>query len=57
MPKGICVMANKPVFLRDPRSDRPLPRLPHPSWRKASAGAESERGIVSADDFWRRLGL
>jgi hypothetical protein len=57
MPKGICVMANKTVFLRDPRSDRPLPRLPHPSWRKASAGAEGERGIVSADDFWRRLGL
>ena len=50
-------MAKKSVLLPSDRTDRPLPRLPHPSWRQAVAGGQSERRDLSADDFWSRLGL
>jgi cell division protein FtsN len=59
--KRNCAMAKKSVFRQSQLVDRPLPRLPHPSWRWALPGADSERqgraAIGSADDFWTRLGL
>ena len=50
-------MAKKPVSNKRPLLERPLPRLPHPSWRRALAGGDYERRGLSADDFWSRLGL
>ena len=35
---------------------RPQMRLPHPSWRLSGARHGNE-SPVSADDFWKRLGL
>ena len=31
-------------------------RLPHPSWRLAGAAGDADTPL-SADDFWKRLGL
>lgn len=50
-------MSKKYVQIRKTDVIRPLPRLPHPSWRQALAGADSERRTLSADDFWSRLGV
>jgi len=54
-------MSKKPVSRNRPSVERPLPRLPHPSWRWALPGGDGERRgrpeIGTADDFWSRLGL
>jgi hypothetical protein len=50
-------MSKKNALIRRPQVVRPLPRLPHPSWRQALVGGDDERSNVSADDFWSRLGL
>jgi hypothetical protein len=50
-------MERKYVLIRRPDGERPLPRLPHPSWSRGMAGAETERRPLSADDFWTRLGV
>ena len=34
----------------------PQPRLPHPSWR-LSGEAPQPKSALSADDFWKRLGI
>jgi hypothetical protein len=52
-----CTMSKKPVSSKRPLVERPLPRLPHPSWRRAVAGGDIDHRGLSADDFWRRLGL
>jgi hypothetical protein len=51
------VTAKKSGALREPQRDKPLPRLPHPSWRQAVAGSAAKQRPLSADDFWTRLGL
>jgi len=50
-------MAKKSVLLPPDRTVRPQPRLPHPSWRQAVAGEQTETRTLSVDDFWRRIGL
>lgn len=53
-------MARRTSIVRaNPRPTRGhVPRLPHPSWRRAVAGdAPPTGGIASAQDFWERLGL
>jgi hypothetical protein len=50
-------MSNKPVSSKRPLLERPLPRLPHPSWRRALVAGDAQRQSLSADDFWSRLGL
>jgi hypothetical protein len=50
-------MARKYALIRQPDGERPLPRLPHPSWARARVGAQTERRTLSADDFWTRLGV
>ncbi len=49
-------MAKKSVVVRA-RVERVQPRLPHPSWRQLAVGPEGERQDLTADDFWKRLGL
>ncbi len=50
-------MASLPRSAHLPREPRqPIPRPPHPSW-SAEPDAASGRKIVSAREFWRRLGL
>ncbi|WP_353228342.1 hypothetical protein [Novosphingobium sp.] len=51
-------MARKPVVpLGHHGLERPVPRLPHPSWRRAVAGGDGHgHPPLTADDFWTRLG-
>lgn len=49
-------MAKTPLKQDRPDRDRPLPRLPHPSWRWATAGRGAETPLT-ADDFWSKLGI
>lgn len=47
----------KPGLKKDRRHrDRPLPRLPHPSWRWSST-ATDQQAPLSAEDFWSKLGI
>ena len=50
-------MTKKHALTRQPHGERPLPRLPHPSWVRSTAGGDAERRTLSAEDFWARLGI
>jgi hypothetical protein len=50
-------MASLPRSAPSPREPRrPLPRPPHPSW-SVEPEVAANRKIVSAREFWLRLGL